>query len=100
MGGFLVQPGAIGARAGTVDTAAGHVAGLAGMTGGVDTGGMPPRTGAALESALAAWPGALRRLGKALDATAAALRSAEGHYAATDGGVADAARGTGSHGRP
>ena len=100
MGGFQVQPGAIGARAGTVDTAAGHVAGLEGMIGGVDAGGMPPRTGAALESALAAWPGALRRLGKALDATSAALRSAEGHYAATDGGVADAAHGTGSHGCP
>lgn len=100
MGGFLVQPGAIAARAGVVDAAAGQVAGLAGMIGGVDTGGMPPRTGAALESALGAWPGALRRLGTALDATAAALRSAEGHYAATDGGVADAAHGTGSHGRP
>jgi hypothetical protein len=61
---------------------------------------MPPRTAAALESALSAWPGALRRLAKALDATAASLRSAEGHYATTDGGVADAAHGTGSHGRP
>ena len=100
MSGFLVQPGAIGARASTVDTAAGHVADLAGTIGGVDTGGMPSRTGAALDSALATWPAALRRLGKALDATAAALRSADGHYATTDGGVADAAPGTGAHGRP
>jgi len=100
MGGFQVEPGAIAARAGSVDAAAGRIAGLAGMIGRVDTGGMPPRTGAALESALSAWPGALRRLGKALDATAAALRSAEGHYASTDGGVADAAHGTGGHGRP
>jgi hypothetical protein len=100
MGGFLVQPGAIAARAGTVDTAAGEVAGVAGMIGGVDTGGMPPRTGAALESALAAWPAALRRLGKALDATAAALRSADGHYGATDGRISTAAHGTGSDGRP
>jgi hypothetical protein len=100
MGGFQVQPGAIAARAGTVDTAASRVAGVAGMIGGVDTGGMPPRTGAALESALAAWPGALRRLGTALDATAGALRSADGHYAATDGGIATAAHGTGAHGRP
>ena len=69
------------------------------MIGGVDTGGMPPRTGAALESALAAWPGALRRLGAALDATAGALRSAEGTYGATDGGIATAAHGTGSDGR-
>ena len=100
MGGFQVEPGAIGARAGSVDAAAAHVAGLAGMVGRVDTGGMPPRTAAALESALSAWPAALRRLGKALDATAAALRSADGHYAATDGHVAGAAHGTGAHGRP
>ena len=100
MGGFLVQPGAIAARAGAVDAAAGHVAGLAGAIGGVDTGGMPPRTGAALESALSAWPGALRLLGTALDATAAALRSADGRYAATDGGVAGAAQRTGLRGRP
>jgi hypothetical protein len=95
MGGFLVQPGAIAARAGTVDTAAAHVAGVAGMIGGVDTGGMPPRTGAALESALAAWPGALRKLGTALDATAAALRSADGAYSATDGAISTAAGGDG-----
>jgi hypothetical protein len=95
MGGFLVQPGAIAARAGTVDTAAADVAGVAGMIGGVDAGGMPPRTGAALESALAAWPGALRKLGKALDATAAALRSADGAYSATDGAISTAAGGDG-----
>jgi len=101
VGGFQVEPGAIAARAGSVDAAASHVAGVAGMVGGVDTGGMPPRTAAALESALAAWPAALRRLGKALDSTSAALRSAEGQYGVTDGGIARAAHGTGgSDGRP
>ncbi len=45
MGGFLVEPGAIAARAGTVDTAAGQIADVAAMIGGVDAGGMPPRTG-------------------------------------------------------
>jgi hypothetical protein len=76
VGGFLVQPGAIAARAGAMNAAADHVASLAGSIGGVDTGGMPraPTPG----SALSAWPGALRRLGTALDATAATLRGSRG----------------------
>lgn len=95
MSSFLVEPGAIAARAGTVDTASGQITAVAGAVRGVDVGAMPPRTGAALESALAAWPGALRRLGRALDATADSFRSAESTYAGTDGSVRKAAAGDG-----
>jgi hypothetical protein len=96
MSGFLVQPGAVTARAGAVDAASAQVADVAGAVGRVDVGGMPPRTGAALESALAAWPAAIRRLGRALDATADSLRAAEGAYGQTDAAVGRAASG----GRP
>jgi len=93
MSGFLVQPGAVAARAGAVDTASAQVADVAGAVGRVDVGAMPPRTGAALASALAAWPAAIRRLGRALDATADSLRAAEGTYGQTDAAVGRAASG-------
>ena len=95
MSGFLIEPGAVAARAGAVDVASSRVAEVAGAVGGVDAGAMPPRTGAALESAMAAWPAAIRRLGRALDATADALRAAEGAYGDSDAAVSRAAAGDG-----
>jgi hypothetical protein len=94
MGGFSVEPGALTARAGAADTAARDVSALAGSVGEVATGGMPPRTGAALESALSAWPGALRKLGSALSATGSAFRTASSVYGSTEQAIRKAADGT------
>jgi uncharacterized protein YukE len=93
MAGFGVQPGALAARAGKVDTSSAQVAAAAAAVRGVEAGEMPPRTAAALESALHGWPAALRRLAAALDRTAAALRSADSAYGATDHAVGRAAGG-------
>lgn len=98
MGGFLVQPGAIAARAGPVERSSAQIGDLAAAVRGVDVGDLPPKTGAALESALAAWPASLRRLATALQKTSSALRSAEGAYGATDAGIGRAAGDT--DGRP
>jgi uncharacterized protein YukE len=92
MSGYQVDTGALAARAGTVDGVADRVAGEAGAVRGVDTGGMPPKTAAALDSALAAWPGALRRLARALNATGSSLRASAHTYQAADDGVATATR--------
>lgn len=91
MSGYQVETGALAARAGTVDDVAGRVAAEAAGVRGVETGGLPPKTAAALESALAAWPAALRRLATALHATGTALRSGAHTYDAADAGVAHAA---------
>jgi uncharacterized protein YukE len=93
MSGYQVETGALVARAGTVDDAAGKVAAEASSVRGVETGGMPPKTAAALESSLAAWPGALRRLATALHATGNALRASARTYEAVDSDVAGAAAG-------
>jgi uncharacterized protein YukE len=93
MSGFLVQPGAPAARAGAVERASGQIGDVVAAVRGVAGGDLPPKTGAALESALARWPGSLRRLATALDRTAAALRQADSAYAATDAAAGRAAGG-------
>jgi hypothetical protein len=91
--GYRVETGALVARAGTVDAAAEQVGGAAAAVHGIGGGDLPPRTAAALDAALAAWPGALRRLAVALHGTGSALRAGAGAYSDTDDAAARAARG-------
>jgi uncharacterized protein YukE len=93
MGALQVEPGALVTRAGTVESIAAHVAAEAGAVRGLDVGDAPPRTAAALQSALAAWPAALRRLAAALHGTGATLRESAQVYEQTDGSAARAAAG-------
>jgi uncharacterized protein YukE len=90
MAGYQVDTGALGARAGTVDDVAERVAHEAAGVRGVTVADLPPRTAAALESALAAWPAALRRLAGALRATGTSLRASAGTYQAADDAVSKA----------
>lgn len=92
MGEYQVDTWALAARAGTVDGVADRVAHEAAGVRAVDTGGLPPKTAAALESALAAWPAALHRLAGALRATGSALRASAHTYQATDDAVSAASR--------
>jgi uncharacterized protein YukE len=92
MGGYQVDTGALVARAGTVDDVAARVAHEAASVRGVDAGDAPPKTAAALESALAAWPAALHRLAGALRATGSSLRASARTYQETDDAVSHAAR--------
>jgi uncharacterized protein YukE len=91
MAGYQVDTGALAARAGTVDGVAARVAHEAASVRGVEVGGLPPKTAAALESALAAWPAALRRLATALHATGSSLRASAHTYQTADDAVSNAA---------
>src|SRR6266540_1787823 len=61
---------------------------VAGSVGGIEVGDLPPKTGAALESALAAWPAAIRRLAASMHSTGDGLRGAVQTYGGTDGNSA------------
>jgi hypothetical protein len=90
MGGYQVDTGALAARAGTVDDVAERVAHEAASVRAVDVADVPPKTAAALESALAAWPAALHRLAGALRATGTSLRASARTYDDTDDAVSQA----------
>jgi hypothetical protein len=93
---ITVVAGALSAHAGQVDAVARAVGSAASAVGRVGGGDLPPRTGAALRSALAAWPAGLRRLAAALHATAGTLRASDGVY----GGVDEDIAGTAGRGGP
>jgi hypothetical protein len=99
MGGYQVDTGALVARAGTVDEVAARVADEAASVRGVSVADVPPKTAAALESALAVWPAALHRLAGALRATGSSLRASARTYQQTDDAVGAASR-RGPHDRP
>ena len=88
---ITVAAGALSAHAGHVDAVARAIGSAAGAVRGVGGGDLPPRTGAALRSALAAWPAGLHRLAAALHATAGTLRASGGVYGGVDEDIAGAA---------
>jgi hypothetical protein len=61
---------------------------VAGLVGGVEVGDAPPRTKAALESAMAAWPAAIRTLAASMHSTGDGLRGAVETYGGTDANIA------------
>lgn len=73
------------------------LADVAGAVGGIEAGDLPPKTKAALESALAAWPAAIRRLAAGMHATGDGLRGAVETYGGTDRNVAASTRPTGPY---
>jgi hypothetical protein len=73
------------------------LADVAGSVGGIEVGDLPPKAKAALESALAAWPAALRRLAAGMHATGDGLRGAVQTYGGTDRNIAASTRPTGPY---
>jgi hypothetical protein len=61
---------------------------VAGSVGGIEAGDIPPKTKAALESARAAWPAAIRRLAASMHATGDGLHGAVETYGGTDRNIA------------